>query len=94
MGRSLLLDKNTGHYRQPESLGKQAEGITNRGKTSTPGSPLTNFNDGGRGGLGGPTEVHILYPKKSQVQNLFIPKNPFVLFLQPKKALCSFLRPK
>ena len=35
MGRSLLLDKNTGHYRQPESLGKQAEGVTNRGKTST-----------------------------------------------------------
>ena len=27
-----------------------------------PGVPLTNFNDGGGGG--GPTEVHILYPKK------------------------------
>ena len=93
MGRSLLLDKNTGHYRQPESLGKQAEGITNRGKTSTQG-PHSQILMTVGGGLGGPTEVHILYPKKSQVQNLFIPKNPLVLFLQPKKSLCSFLRPK
>ena len=36
-----------------------------------PGAPLTNFNDGdGGGGGGGPTEVNILYPKKSQLQNL------------------------
>ena len=32
-----------------------------------PGAPLTNFNDGGGGGggrgSGGPTQVHILYPK-------------------------------
>ena len=53
MGRSLLLDKDTGHYRQPESLGKQAEGITNRGKSSTPGAPLTNFNDGEGGQVTG-----------------------------------------
>ena len=39
----------------------------------SPGAPLTNFNDGGRGG--GPTEVHILYPKKSQLQNLSTQKN-------------------
>ena len=46
------------------------------------------------GGGGGPTEVHILYPKKSQVQNLSTPKNPLVLFLQPKKSLCFFSDPK
>ena len=38
----------------------------------TPGAPLTYFNDGG-----GPTEVHILYPKKSQLQNLSTQKNPY-----------------
>ena len=37
-----------------------------------PEAPLTNFNDGGGGG--GATEVHILYPKKSQLQNLFTQK--------------------
>ena len=26
---------------------------------------------------GGPTEVHILYPKKSQLQNLSTQKNPY-----------------
>ena len=43
-----------------------------------PGAPLTNFNDGRGGGGGsgwvdgggGPTEVHILFPEKSQLQNL------------------------
>ena len=58
-----------------------------------PGVPLTNFIDGGGGE--GLTEVPILYPKKSQPQNLSIqknyyffwytPKNPFVLFSQPQK---------
>ena len=33
-----------------------------------PRAPLRYFNDGGRGG--GLTEVHISYPKKSQLQNL------------------------
>ena len=28
-------------------------------------------------GGGGPTEVHILYPKKSQLQNLSTQKNPY-----------------
>ena len=32
-------------------------------------STLSSPNDGGGGG--GPTEVHILYPKKSQLQNLY-----------------------
>ena len=40
-----------------------------------PGDPLTNSNDGGGGG--GPTEVHILYPKKSQLQNLSTQKNHY-----------------
>ena len=40
--------------------------------TADPGAPLTYFNDGG-----GPTEVHILYPKKSQLQNLSTQKNPY-----------------
>ena len=31
-------------------------------------STLSSPNDGGGGG---PTEVHILYPKKSQLQNLY-----------------------
>ena len=38
-----------------------------------PGAPLTYFNDGG----GGPTEGHILYPKKSQLQDLSTQKNPY-----------------
>ena len=75
MGRSLLLDKDTGHYRQPESLGKQAEGITNRGKTSSPGAPLTFFNDreGGGGDRGSYfipknlTSSEFVYPKKITV---------------------------
>ena len=49
------------------------------------------------GGGGGPTELHILYPKKSQLQDLstqkesllFLgihvpPKNPLVLLSQPR----------
>ena len=43
-----------------------------------PGAPLTYFNDGG----GGLTEVHILYPKKSQLQNLSTQKNPSVFLHQ------------
>ena len=31
---------------------------------------------GGGGGGVGPTEVHILYPKKSQLLNLYTSKNP------------------
>ena len=34
---------------------------------------------------GGPTEVHILYPKKSQLQDLSIQKNPYFFFSIPKK---------
>ena len=30
------------------------------------------------GGGGGPTEVHILYPKKSQLQNLSTQKNHYI----------------
>ena len=32
---------------------------------------------GGGGGGGGPTEVHTLYPKKSQLQNLSTQKNHY-----------------
>ena len=39
------------------------------------GPLLTNSNDGVGGGGGGPTEVHILNPKKSRLQNLSTPKN-------------------
>ena len=37
-----------------------------------PRGPLTNFNDGG-----GATEVHIFYPKRSQLQNLSTQKNHY-----------------
>ena len=53
-----------------------------------PGAPLTNFYDGGGGG--GPTEVHILYPKKSQLQNLST-QNITTFLTDPKKSLGSFL---
>ena len=33
---------------------------------------------GGGGGGGGATEIHILYPKKSQLQNLSTPKNHYI----------------
>ena len=52
-----------------------------------PGAPLTNFNDGGGGG---PTEVHILYPKKSQLQNLSTQK----ILAYPKKSLGPFSQPQ
>ena len=45
------------------------------------------FNDGG------PTEVHILYPKKSLLF-LAYPKNPLVLFSRPKKIPDVFHRPQ
>ena len=52
-------------------------------KAEPPRNPLRYFNDG-RGGGGG-AEVHIiLYPKKSQIQNLSIPKNAY-FFSIPKK---------
>ena len=37
--------------------------------TYVPGAPLTNFNDGG--GVGGPTEVNILYPKQEAAGSLY-----------------------
>ena len=40
--------------------------------TLPPGAPLRYFNDGRGGGL---TEVHILYPKKTQLQNCLPKKN-------------------
>ena len=46
-------------------------------KGELPGAPLTNFNDEGGGGGGGPREVYILYPKKSQLQNLSVNKNHY-----------------
>ena len=59
---------------------------------------------GGGGGGGGPTEVHILYLKKSQLQNLSTQKNhyflkhtqkyPLLLFRNPKKIPASFIGPK
>ena len=56
-----------------------------------PGAPLTYFID--RGGGGGPTEVHILYPKKSQLQNLSTQKNPSV-FLHQQILLFIFWKAK
>ena len=47
---------------------------------SVPGAPLTNFNDGGGGG-----EVHILYPKKSQLQNFCLPKKITTFSSIPQK---------
>ena len=92
MGRSLLLDKNTGHYRQPESLGKQAEGITNRGKTSTPGSPLTSFNDGGRrgGGVGGSDRGSYFIPKKITSSEFVYPKKSLSPFFATQKIPLFF----
>ena len=52
-----------------------------------PGAPLTNFNE--REGGGAPTEVYILYPKKSQLQNLSTQKNHY-FFSIPKKIPLSF----
>ena len=42
-----------------------------------PGAPLTYFN---RGGGGGGAEVHILYPKNSQLQNLSTQKKNHYVF--------------
>ena len=43
------------------------------------GAPLTIFSDvGGGGGEEEGTEAHILYPKKSQLQNLYTQKNYYV----------------
>ena len=44
-------------------------------KLLSPGASLTNFNDGEGGG--GATEVHIVYPDKSQLQNLSTQKNQY-----------------
>ena len=69
------------------------------GPTDNPGAPLTNFNDGDGGG-GGVRKRFIFYtqknhnfriclPKKSLLC-LAYPKNPLVLFRNPKKSLCFF----
>ena len=47
-------------------------------KVCQPRGPLTNLNDKGMG-VGGPTELHILYRKKSQLQNLSNLKNHYYL---------------
>ena len=58
-------------------------------KGELPGAPLTNFNDEGRG-EGDPREVYILYPKKSQLQNLSANKNHSFFSIPPKKSLSPF----
>ena len=54
-----------------------------------PGTPLAKFNNGaGKGRF--LTKVHVLYPKKSQLQNLFVQKQiPFFLAYPPKYP-CGF----
>ena len=42
------------------------------------------------GGGGDPTEVHIFYPKKSQLQNLSTQKKSLLFLTYPKKSLSSF----
>ena len=42
------------------------------------------------GGGGDPTEVHIFYPKKSQLQNLSTQKNHYFFLTFPPKSLSSF----
>ena len=39
---------------------------------------------------GGPTEVHILYPKKFQLQNLSTQKNPYFFLANLKKSFSVF----
>ena len=39
---------------------------------------------------GGPTEVHILYSKRSQLQNQFLPKKIPTLLVYPKNSLSPF----
>ena len=66
--------------------------------------PLSQILLIGGGGGGGPTEVHILYLKKLQLQNLSTQKNhyflkhtqkyPLLLFRNPKKIPASFIGPK
>ena len=80
-------------------MAKNSSRVIHYLKAHIPGAPLTNFNDRGVR-QGGPTEVHILYPKKSQLQNLstqknhyflkHTQKNPLVLFSQPKKIPLFF----
>ena len=50
--------------------------------TVAPPGPPIRYLMMGQGG--GSTEVHILYPKKSQLQNLSTQKNPYI-FSIPKK---------
>ena len=59
--------------------------------TEIPQAPLRYFNDVGGGG-GGTTEVHIIYPPKFQLQNLFTPKNPYLAYQKnPTQALnCAY----
>ena len=42
------------------------------------------------GGEGGPTEVHILYPKKSQLENLSTQKIHYLFLAYPKKSPSLF----
>ena len=51
--------------------------------------PPACFESPGGGG-GGPTEVHILYPKKSQLQNLSFQKKSLLFLAYPKKSLSHF----
>ena len=67
----FLYGANDPLIRGEPSCGKLALGQNIRSL----GAPLKNFNDGGGGG--GLTEVHILYPKKSQLQNLSTQKNHY-----------------
>ena len=53
-----------------------------------PGALLTNFNEG-EGGGGGPTEVHILYPKNHNFR-ICLPKKITTFFSIPKKSLSPF----
>ena len=44
------------------------------------------------GGWGGPTEVHVLYQKKSQLQNLSTKKNPTFFSIPKKIPQCFCIR--
>ena len=57
---------------------------------SYPQGPHSHFLMAGGGG--GPTEVHILYPKNSHFQNLSTQKNQQFFLAYPKKSLCPFFR--
>ena len=59
----------------------------------SPQGPHSHILMMGGGGGRKPTEGHILYPKKSQLQNLSTPKiTTFLAY--PRKSLSAFVRPK